>query len=55
MSSKEEEKGVRERALELLKQAAQAMPECGETWYLLGRQAPLIIPNSLKHISVSGP
>ena len=52
MSSKEEEKGVRERALELLKQAAQAMPECGETWYLLGRQAPLIIPNSLKHLSL---
>ena len=28
---------MRERALELLKQAAQSLPECGETWYLLGR------------------
>ena len=28
---------VRGRAIELLRQAVQGLPECGETWYLLGR------------------
>ena len=36
-AAKQGEEGVGLRALELLRQAAQSMPECGETWYLLGR------------------
>ena len=31
--------GERERALELLREASQSKPDCGETWYLLGRCA----------------